>query len=72
LSVVGDTMPVTTASARDIASALRQRLPDIGVKKLHKLLYYAQDHRLAAFGRPLFCIRDENRPMQQPDYAELG
>jgi uncharacterized phage-associated protein len=26
----------------------------MGIKKLHKLLYYAQGHHLAAFGRPLF------------------
>jgi uncharacterized phage-associated protein len=43
-----------TASAHDIAGALRERLPGVGVKKLHKLLYYAQGHHLAAFGRPLF------------------
>ncbi|MDQ1633589.1 MAG: hypothetical protein QOJ32_398 [Frankiaceae bacterium] len=41
-------------SARDVAAELRQRLPDVGVKKLHKLLYYAQGHHLAALGRPLF------------------
>jgi uncharacterized phage-associated protein len=33
---------------------LRQRLPSIGVVKLHKLLYYCQGHHLATFGRPLF------------------
>ncbi|WP_271221752.1 Panacea domain-containing protein [Streptosporangium carneum] len=44
-------MPV---SAHAIAAALRQRQPGIGVKKLHKLLYYAQGHHLAAFGKPLF------------------
>ncbi len=43
-----------TASAHDIASALRERLPGIGKKKLHKLLYYCQGHHLATFGRPLF------------------
>lgn len=44
-------MPV---SAHDIAAALRERQPDLGVKKLHKLLYYCQGHHLATFGRPLF------------------
>ena len=43
-----------TASARDVAAALRDRLPGVGVKKLHKLLYYCQGHHLAAFGEPLF------------------
>jgi uncharacterized phage-associated protein len=40
--------------ARDVAAAVRQRLPGVGVKKLHKLLYYCQGHHLATFGRPLF------------------
>ncbi len=43
-----------TASAHDIAAALRERLPALGRKKLHKLLYYCQGHHLAAFGEPLF------------------
>jgi uncharacterized phage-associated protein len=87
LSVVGDTMRAMTASAQDIASALRQRLPDIGVKKLHKLLYYAQGHHLAAFGRPLFSEsirawdmgsivaelwRDEDRKAPRPEPHDLG
>ncbi|GAA4179190.1 hypothetical protein GCM10022252_00330 [Streptosporangium oxazolinicum] len=46
-----DPMPL---SAHAIAAALRQRQPGMGVKKLHKLLYYAQGHHLAAFGQPLF------------------
>jgi uncharacterized phage-associated protein len=41
-------------SAHDVAAALRQRLPGVPTKKLHKLLYYAQGHHLATFGRPLF------------------
>lgn len=41
-------------SARDVAAAIRQRLPAVPTKKLHKLLYYAQGHHLAAFHRPLF------------------
>ena len=36
-----------TNSAADVASELRRRLPDVGVKKLHKLLYFAQGHHLA-------------------------
>lgn len=43
-----------TASARDVAAALRERLPGLPVKKLHKLLYYCQGHHLAHFGTPLF------------------
>jgi len=41
-------------SARDVAAEIRRRLPEVGVKKLHKLLYYCQGHHLAAFGTPLF------------------
>ena len=33
---------------------IRERLPGVAVKKLHKLLYFAQGHHLAAFGQPLF------------------
>jgi uncharacterized phage-associated protein len=40
--------------ARVVAAALRERLPGVGVKKLHKLLYYCQGHHLATFGQPLF------------------
>jgi uncharacterized phage-associated protein len=40
--------------ARSVAAVLRERLPGVGVKKLHKLLYYCQGHHLATFGRPLF------------------
>jgi uncharacterized phage-associated protein len=43
-----------TASAHDIAAALRDRLPGLGQKQLHKLLYYCQGHHLAALGRPIF------------------
>lgn len=43
-----------TLSARDIAAEIRRRLPGVGAKKLHKLLYYTQGHHLAAFGTPLF------------------
>lgn len=44
-------MPV---SAYDVAAALRERLPSMGMTKLLKLLYYCQGHHLAAFGEPLF------------------
>jgi len=41
-------------SAHDVAAVLRERLPGLGTKKLHKLLYYCQGHHLAAFDEPLF------------------
>jgi uncharacterized phage-associated protein len=41
-------------SAHNVAAILRDRLPGVPVKKLHKLLYYCQGHHLAAFGEPLF------------------
>ena len=40
--------------AREIAAEIRRRSPGIGVKKLHKLLYYCQGHHLSGLGRPLF------------------
>jgi uncharacterized phage-associated protein len=43
-----------TLSARDVAATLRDRLPGLPTKKLHKLLYYCQGHHLAAFDEPLF------------------
>jgi uncharacterized phage-associated protein len=43
-----------SVSARDVAAALRERLPGLPTKKLHKLLYYCQGHHLAATGVPLF------------------
>ncbi len=43
-----------TASARDVAAAIRERLPEVGKVALHKLLYYCQGHHLATFGVPLF------------------
>lgn len=43
-----------TLSAHDVAAVLRDRLPGLGKKKLHKLLYYCQGHHLATFGEPLF------------------
>lgn len=42
-------------AASDVATSLRARVPGIGAKKLHKLLYYAQGHHLATFGVPLFA-----------------
>lgn len=44
----------SSVSAHDVARELRRRSPGLGVKKLHKLLYYAQGHHLAATGAPLF------------------
>ncbi|WP_166486634.1 Panacea domain-containing protein [Blastococcus saxobsidens] len=44
-------MPV---SARTVAAELRRRVPGLGSKKQHKLLYYCQGHHLAAVGKPLF------------------
>jgi uncharacterized phage-associated protein len=41
-------------SAHVIAAELRRRLPGLGTKKQHKLLYYCQGHHLATFGEPLF------------------
>jgi uncharacterized phage-associated protein len=46
--------PAVPLPARVVAALLRERLPGVGVKKLHKLLYYCQGHHLATFGRPLF------------------
>lgn len=40
--------------AHDVARELRDRLPGLPIKKLHKLLYYCQGHHLAATGEPLF------------------
>jgi uncharacterized phage-associated protein len=42
-------------SAHDVAAVLRERMPGLPTKKLHKLLYYCQGHHLATFGRPLFA-----------------
>ncbi|MGH3907861.1 MAG: Panacea domain-containing protein [Pseudonocardiaceae bacterium] len=43
-----------TLSAHDVAAVLRDRLPGLPTKKLHKLLYYCQGHHLAAFDESLF------------------
>ena len=43
-----------TVPADAVAAALRERLPGLPTKKLHKLLYYCQGHHLAAMGHPLF------------------
>jgi uncharacterized phage-associated protein len=45
---------VAAVSAQVIAAELRRRLPGLGKKKQHKLLYYCQGHHLATFGEPLF------------------
>lgn len=47
-----DTM---TVSAHDVAAAVRDRLPGLPKKKLHKLLYYCQGYHLAQFDEPLFA-----------------
>jgi uncharacterized phage-associated protein len=44
-----------TVSAQNVAAVLRERLPGLPTKKLHKLLYYCQGHHLATFGDPLFA-----------------
>jgi uncharacterized phage-associated protein len=44
-------MPI---SAHDVAAVIRDELPGVGVKKLHKLLYYCQGFHLATFNQPLF------------------
>jgi uncharacterized phage-associated protein len=44
-----------TVSAHTVAAALRERLPGLSAKKLHKLLYYCQGHHAATFGTPLFA-----------------
>jgi uncharacterized phage-associated protein len=76
-----------TVSAHDIAAEIRRRLPGVGTKKLHKLLYLAQGHHLAVFGRPLFSEsvrafemgpvvkslwQDEDRDEPAPEPHELG
>ncbi|MGH3979559.1 MAG: Panacea domain-containing protein [Pseudonocardiaceae bacterium] len=43
-----------TLSAHDVAAVLRDRLPGLPTKKLHKLLYYCQGHHLATFDDLLF------------------
>ncbi len=40
--------------AADVAAELRRRMPGIGQKKLHKLLYFCQGRHLADVGKPLF------------------
>ena len=47
-------MPDEVYRAADVAAELRRRLPGIGAKKLHKLLYYCQGHHLADIRHPLF------------------
>jgi uncharacterized phage-associated protein len=46
---------MSVVSARQVAVVLRERLPGLPTKKLHKLLYYCQGHHLATFGDPLFA-----------------
>jgi uncharacterized phage-associated protein len=66
--------------ARDIAAVIRQRMPGVGRKRLHFLMYAAQAWHLAITDEPLFteeiyayawgpCVRDlwreENRARRQ-------
>jgi uncharacterized phage-associated protein len=48
---------VGTRYAHEIAAELRNRLPGVPVKKLHKLLYYCQGYHVGTFGEPLFAER---------------
>jgi uncharacterized phage-associated protein len=48
------TLARVTVSAHDVAAVLRERLPGLPIKKLHKLLYYCQGHHLAVSDEPLF------------------
>jgi uncharacterized phage-associated protein len=41
-------------TARDIAAAIRERLPHVGEAKMHKLLYYCAGHHLAMQGKQMF------------------
>ncbi|PZS38029.1 MAG: hypothetical protein DLM62_15890 [Pseudonocardiales bacterium] len=41
-------------SAHEVAAVLRDRLPGLPTKELHKLLYYCQGHHLATVDEPLF------------------
>lgn len=43
-----------TVHAFEVAAEIRRRLPGIGIKKLHKLLYYCQGHHLVVFEAPIF------------------
>jgi uncharacterized phage-associated protein len=42
-------------SAHDVATILRAQIQGLPTLKLHKLLYYAQAHHLAATGEPMFA-----------------
>lgn len=51
----GDRYPrFMTVRVDVVAAEIRRRVPGVGVKKLHKLLYYCQGHHLASFGVPIF------------------
>ncbi|MEO6502787.1 MAG: type II toxin-antitoxin system antitoxin SocA domain-containing protein [Jatrophihabitantaceae bacterium] len=45
---------MATYSAHDVACEIRKRLPDVPVKKLHKLLYYCQGWHAGTTGAPLY------------------
>lgn len=55
LSDAAVTLPSMTVSAHDVAAILREQIPGLPTLKLHKLLYYAQAHHLAATGEPMFA-----------------
>lgn len=52
-----------TASAHDVAAAIRLEQPNLGEMKLHKLLYYCQGYHLAVTGQPLFRETIDAWPM---------
>jgi uncharacterized phage-associated protein len=55
LSVVGlGSGLMSMVSAHEVAAELRRRLPGLGIKKQHKLLYYCQGHHLAVYDELLF------------------
>ena len=56
-------MLVATATAADVASAVRHRVGDIDTRRLLKLVYYCQAWHLAWYGVPLFD--DELEAWQQ-------
>jgi uncharacterized phage-associated protein len=49
-----DYLGAVTATASQVAAALREHLPGVEGGKLHRLLYYIQGHHLALHGKPAF------------------
>lgn len=73
-------------SAHDVAREIRERQPDVGLAKLHKLLYYCQGWALFLNGEPLFSEgieawtngpvvanlwHDENKQRERPKPQQL-